>query len=299
MKSEHRHELKTNELAEWISNLPQWAQENLRTIIYISVVAVLVIGSSFWYLHKGAAETARRYLEFTNLVGRLSQNKLQILMSQPRGVDASYMLIDTAGALQTTAESARNDQMAAMALIKRAEALRTGLHYRQITMNQSEVQTAINGAKAAYVKALEKASTNPTVKAMAEFGLGLCEEELGNFDQARQIYRNIVANSDYEGTTTVAKAKLRLETMADYQQRVVFRAAPKPQLPPSEFYEPPIPLRPLDVDLLPKAPNEVVMVRDVNLNNEPNLAPESLKVDIQPSSPNDVPGVADTNVPGE
>jgi len=41
------------------------------------------------------------------------------------------------------------------------------------------------------------------------------------------------------------------------------------------------------------------VVRDVNLNNEPNLAPESLKINIQPSPPNDVLGVADTNVPGE
>ncbi|MBA7624503.1 hypothetical protein ES703_31912 [subsurface metagenome] len=46
MKSKHRHDLKTNELAEWIGNLPQWARENHRTIIYVSVVAVLVIGSA-------------------------------------------------------------------------------------------------------------------------------------------------------------------------------------------------------------------------------------------------------------
>jgi len=303
MKSEHRHELKTNELAEWIANLPQWTRENLRTIIYVSVVVVLVIGSSFWYWRKRNVETVQRHLEFTSLIGRLSQDKLQILMAQPRGTDASYMLIETAGALQTTAEGTKDDRMAALALIKRAEALRAGLHYRQITVSQSDVQMAINGAKASYIRAIEKASSNPSLKAMAEFGLGLCAEELGNFDAARQIYRDIAANSDFEGTTTVAKAKQRLETMADYQQRIVFRAPPKPQpkpqLTPSELYEPPIPLRPVDVDLLPKAPNEVIVVRDVNLNNEPNLAPESLKINIQPSPPNDVLGVADTNVPGE
>ena len=299
MKSEHRHELKTNELAEWIANLPQWTRENLRTIIYVSVVAVLVIGSSLWYWRKRTVETVQRHLEFTSLIDRLSQNKLQILMAQPRGTDASYMLIQTAGALQATAEGTKDDQMAAMALIKRAEALRAGLYYRQITVSQSEVQTVISGAKAAYFKALEKASSNPSLKSMAEFGLGLCEEELGNFDGARQIYRDIAANSGFEGTTTVARAKQRLATMADYQQRIIFMASPKPQLPPSEFFDPPIPLRPIEVDPLPKAPNEVVVVRDVNLNHEPNLVPESLKINIQPSPPNDVLGVADTNVPVE
>ena len=59
MKSEHRHELKTNELAEWIAHLPQWTRENLRTIIYVSVVAVLVIGSSFWYWRKRNVETVQ------------------------------------------------------------------------------------------------------------------------------------------------------------------------------------------------------------------------------------------------
>ena len=299
MKSEHRHELKTNELAEWIAHLPQWTRENLRTIIYVSVVAVLVIGSSFWYWRKRNVETVQRHLEFTGLIDKLSQNKLQILMAQPRGVDASYMLIETAGALQTTAEGARDDSMAALALIKRAEALRAGLHYRQITVSQSEVQTVISGAKDAYVRALEKASANPSLKAMAEFGLGLCEEELGNFNGARRIYRDIVANSDFEGTTTVAKAKQRLETMADYQQKIVFRASPKPQLPPSELFDTPVPLRPPEIDPLPKAPNGVLMLPDVKMGPEPNGIPESLKIKVKPSPPNDVLGAADINVPGE
>lgn len=298
MKSQHRHELKTNELAEWIANLPKWTRENIRTIIYVCVVAGLVIGSFLWFRHKRNVERVQRHLEFTGLVSRLSQNKLQILMAQPQGTDVSYMLIDTAGALQTISDGAKNNRMAAMALIKRAEALRAGLLYRQVSVGQSELQAAIDGAKAAYTAALEKASNYPPLQAMAKFGLGLCEEELGNFDQARQIYRNIVENSEYEGATTIAKARQRLETMADYQQRVVFKEAPQPQLP-SEFFEPPIPLRPLDIDLLPKAPNEVVVVPDVNISPESKPAPQPVKVNIQPSLPNDMLGDKDINVPGE
>ena len=41
MKSERRHELQTNELADWISNFPQWFQDNLATVI---VGAVVVVG---------------------------------------------------------------------------------------------------------------------------------------------------------------------------------------------------------------------------------------------------------------
>ena len=48
MKSEHRHELKTNELAEWLNNFPQWAKQNYRTIIYVTVVVVAIIAAYFW-----------------------------------------------------------------------------------------------------------------------------------------------------------------------------------------------------------------------------------------------------------
>ena len=43
MKSDHRHELKTNELAEWLGNLPEWTKENLVTIIAVVVVVVVVV----------------------------------------------------------------------------------------------------------------------------------------------------------------------------------------------------------------------------------------------------------------
>ena len=48
MKAEHRHELKTNDLALWLGNLPNWANQNLRTIIYVLVVVVLVLASSIY-----------------------------------------------------------------------------------------------------------------------------------------------------------------------------------------------------------------------------------------------------------
>ena len=49
MKSEHRHELKTNELAQWIADFPQWAKKNMRTIIYVVVVVVVVLAYYGWY----------------------------------------------------------------------------------------------------------------------------------------------------------------------------------------------------------------------------------------------------------
>ena len=118
--------------------------------------------------------------------------------------------------------------MAALALIKQAEALRTELHYRPGSISVQDLTNQINQAKAAYAEAVQKSSANASLKATAEFGLGLCEEELSNFQGAQQIYQGIVAKADYEGTVAKAAARQRLETMDDYRQKVVFKPAPKP-----------------------------------------------------------------------
>ncbi len=41
MKAEHRHELKTNELADWLGNLPQWSKDNIVSIIAVAIAIVL------------------------------------------------------------------------------------------------------------------------------------------------------------------------------------------------------------------------------------------------------------------
>lgn len=228
MKPEHRHQLKTNELAEWIVNLPQWAKENAKTIIYISALAAVVAGVYFWKIYEKRIVSAREQSELTNLISGISEGKVQILQARAQGVDTSYTLIQAADNLQNIAQNAKEEQMAALALIKRAEALRTELHYRFGSIGRGDLTAQINRAKDSYTKAIEKSSTNPSLMATAKLGLGLCEEELGNFEQARGIYSEIIANADLEGTVAAAQAEQRLQTMADYQQKVVLRPSPKP-----------------------------------------------------------------------
>jgi tetratricopeptide (TPR) repeat protein len=227
MKSEHRRQLKTNELADWIVNFPQWARENSTTIIYISVLTIVVAGVYFWKIYEKRMVSDREQIELTNSIAGISQSTYQILQAQGQGIDASYILIQAADNLQNIAQNTKDEQVAAMALIKRADALRMELHYRLGNISNSDFTAQINWAKDSYTKAIEKSSTNPSLMAAAKLGLGLCEEELGNFEQARQIYKEITENADFEGTVAATEAQQRLDTMADYQQKVVFRPSPK------------------------------------------------------------------------
>ena len=247
MRAEHRHELKTNELAEWLSNLPQWTKENLTIIIII--LAVVVAASAFYvrYRYRKSA-VAQEQLEFTNLLNQLSASKMQVLNAQAQGRDLSFILLQPANSLGTFAQNAKSYQMAALALIKQAEALRTELHYRPGTVSEQDLIAQINQAKAAYTEAVQtrlQGTSNPSLTAAAEFGLGLCEEELGNFEKAQQIYQIIAENPDFEGTVAVTQAKHRLETMADYKQKVIFKPAPAPVA----ASKPTIPIKPVDVNL--------------------------------------------------
>ncbi len=241
MKSKHRHELKTNELAEWIANFPQWAQENARMIIFVAVVAVLVIGLACFYWYQKNVVSVRKQLELTRLLKQLSQSKWQIIQAQAQGIDASYILLQPANNLKIFAQNTKNNQMAALALIKQAEALRTELHYRFGTVAKRDFTAQINRAKGSYTEAIEKYSPSPSLTAAAKFGLGLCEEDLGNFDQAKHMYRDIAENPDIEGTAAAAQAKRRLDTIADYQKKIVFKEAPKPT--PVELTQPQIKLK--------------------------------------------------------
>jgi hypothetical protein len=244
MKSEHRHELKTNELAEWLGNLPQWTKDNLTTILV--VVAVVVAGATFliWRSYNKNVVQVRGHLEFSNLLDQLSASKLQVLNAQGQGQDLSFILLQPANSLGNFAQNTSNNRMAALALIKQAEALRTELHYRPGSITEQDLTNQINQAKVAYTGAVEKSSANASLKAMAEFGLGLCEEELSNFQEARQIYQAIVANAGYEGTVANAAARHRLETMDDYRQKVVFKPAPEP----AAATQPTIQMNPFDTN---------------------------------------------------
>ncbi len=228
MKPEHRHELKTNELAEWLNNLPQWARKNLTTIIYVSVVAVVVIVYSLWYYYQKNTASVKKQIELTRLIRQLPYNKRQILQARSQGVDISYTLIQIADDLQATAKNIKDPLGVASALIKRADTLRMELHYRPGTVSKADAAAQINRAKAAYTEAIEKAASSPSLSATAKFGLGLCEEEIGNIAEAQQIYHNIITNPRFECTTAAAQAKIRLNSMTQYQQKVVFKAPPPP-----------------------------------------------------------------------
>jgi len=249
MRADHRHELKTNELADWLMHFPDWLRENRNSLLGTLAIIVIAGAVYFWIYYQKNIASARTQTQLTNLVTQLPRQKAEIARAMGKG-DQSYLLIDLARDLKDFAGSTGNPQMSALALIKRAETIRTELHYRSGEISRDELTKQIGEAQASYEQALKKAEGVPALAATAQFGLGLCEEELGNLDKAKGIYRAISENAAYDGTSAKAAAAFRLKTADDYKAAVVFRPAPAPQ-PPTQASAPTVTIRSGDANAAP------------------------------------------------
>lgn len=282
MKSDHRHELKTNELAEWLANLPDWTKENLRTIIIVVALIVVIIAFYGWRTYNKDVLQVREQIEFTNLLNQLPNSKMQIVQYQGQGAYRSSILLQPASGLEIFAQTTNKKPMAALALIKQAEALRAEIHYG--SADNQYLTEQINKAKASYTEAMEISQSliNPTLESTAKFGLGLCEEELGNFEKAKEIYNEIAGNPDFEGTISVAQARDRLDVMGDYTKALTFKPAPETeeQELPFEITQGPIQILDMNDANLPVGINII--------ETEPNGTSETIEINPEITTPNNV-----------
>lgn len=223
MDSEHRHELKTNELADWIVHAPEYVRKNYITILGILLVIAGLLSWPILKKNRLGVDT-KQAVETTQLIEKVSQRKALIVQGSQQGGS----LIGFASSLEIAASDAKTDLAEALILIKRAEALRAELHYKAEEIEEVILLSEIERARVSYEKAVKKAKGNANLEAMATFGLGLCAEEIGDYTKASGIYESIVSNAGFEGTIFPAKAKARIETMADNRESFVFVNAPEP-----------------------------------------------------------------------
>jgi hypothetical protein len=231
MDAKHRHELKTNELADWIGHLPGFLSENIRTIIGI----VLIIAASVVFVYARRTRSSTNFAEkaqATAQIINLDMGKMSAIASLQAEKESPDTILISASQLEIAADNSKTPQVKALLLIKRGEALRSDLHYRAEEVDADIVQDRIKKARESYEKALTLAEGNSTITAMANLGLGLCAEETGDYTRARQIYESIVADEKCAGTVFPAQAQNRLDTMADNMMEFVFvKAPPKPEPP--------------------------------------------------------------------
>jgi len=227
MDSQHRHELKTNELAEGLSHLPQLLKDNASTIIGVLLIGAALITWPMFTKMTGQKDRAEQ-TTITQSIQMLDRDVYAVLQApadDPQAqTEALNTLLVNADELLGSVSDIDNPNLAAMAQIKAAQAIRTELHLRK-EVDADMLERQVQKAEDAYQKAFEIAET-ATIKAMAQFGLALCSEELGQTDQAAEVYQQIVDDESYKATVLPTQAQNRLDTLADNSEVFNFAAVP-------------------------------------------------------------------------
>ncbi|MCE5187229.1 MAG: hypothetical protein LLF76_13995 [Planctomycetaceae bacterium] len=228
MDAEHRHELKTNELAAWIGDLPDTIKKNLNFIIGLILI---VIGLLTWPMLSRMAKT-RDIAEQTTItenIQMLEQDAVNAVIKNEKDAQARQQALDlllvNADALLAKADKLDSPNLAALAQIKAAQTIRTELQLRKQEVPAETIEAQIKKAQDAYQKAFSQAK-DPEIKGMAQLGLGLCSEELGQTDQASQVYQDILKNESYAATVVPAQAQDRLDVLKEKIEKVYFAPAP-------------------------------------------------------------------------
>jgi tetratricopeptide (TPR) repeat protein len=166
--------------------------------------------------------------EITQSIQMMDQDVYAVLQAPADDMLAKSEALDAllvnADALVEKVSGIDNRNLAALAQIKAAQAIRTELHLRQ-EVDADMLERQIQKAQNAYQEALSSANT-PTLTAMAKFGLALCSEELGQTDQAAELYQQIAGDENYKATVFPTQAQRRLDTLSDNTEVFNFAAVP-------------------------------------------------------------------------
>ena len=61
MKTERRHELQTNELADWLGTTIQFIEANFRTVLGVIVALAVVVGAGFYLKSESATRRGQAW----------------------------------------------------------------------------------------------------------------------------------------------------------------------------------------------------------------------------------------------
>ena len=230
MKSERRHELKTNTLASGIGNLPMFWRLHGNKVL-LGVVAVMAVIVFFRFQMKAAAEKQEQATEaYTAAIGGIRN-----LQSLPQSGDPK-MIADNRAKLQEEVDraisqvldDADSDAMRADALIARGDMFWTLAHMPGATSagtqpsGKSDLQRtdALEKAKKAYEAASKMGGARPLAIATAWLGLAAIAEEQKQWDVAKGAYDSLINNSAAPQPFK-DEAKIRLDDLSKIQKPIL------------------------------------------------------------------------------
>ena len=217
MKTERRHELQTNELADWLSGSIENAKPYSRAIVGILLAVVVIIGTSWFISSRSAEKRAAGWNDFFE--GYLAGNSTDLRETaeahpeSPAGLWARLLLAD--------------------------EELDQGI--RLLFSERGSARDQLEKAIADYA-AVSDAADDPLLQQRAVFGTAKAQEALGDLNKARQAYQMLVNQWPDSPFAMLAQARLtdleRQSTKDFYQWFAEWKPPVVKEQPPPAPKEP-------------------------------------------------------------
>ncbi|MCK5271431.1 MAG: hypothetical protein KAJ52_02595 [Sedimentisphaerales bacterium] len=234
MKSEERHKLKSNELADSLKELSEFFNRHSSKLL-AGVIAILVLAAAVLWTQKN--EAASQYERISLLQNLIAQsNQLQYRAAQQARVQPEektteeflYNVEPQAGLLAELAQMETGSPVGITALLQQAQNLRSQLLYSDKAMSEQEQLDLNRRTEIIYQRVISECPKQAVVAATARFGLALLAEDRGQWDQAKQIYETITDDKEGQlaGTTLPFHAQKRLNLLDGINQPIVFPEAP-------------------------------------------------------------------------
>ena len=250
MKAQERHKLKTNELAQTLSHLPEYLKKyGNHLLIGLAVLVVLIVAGFWWHNARLDAQRqrvillgdllARRNVEQNNAAyqAQLGQAGQQPDLANIQPYDGQAL----ADSFAQLAAQAPNTGFATTALLAQAESLRSQLYFPASDLDSQQLADIRDRAQTLYQQIISLYPQDYRAVGQAQLGLGLLAEGQADWEKARQIYDAIIADADGKlaGTPYPMATRQRLSKFKELQRTVLFaEAIPQPALQPLPAEQP-------------------------------------------------------------
>lgn len=209
MKTERRHELQTNELADWIGHQFEHVKPHGKTILAASILGTAVVCVAFILLKD--RETAREsaWIEF----------------------NVAYGARDSA-ALAEVANRHPGTQVALLARQAQAD-LDLGRGISSLYSNRDDALFALSDARRAYTEVIAGSMSFPEIQRHALFGMAQAQEASSNLDEAKNYYEQVATR--YPDSSMGREAEARLDALKNPETAKWYawfsKQKPKPSSP--------------------------------------------------------------------
>ncbi|MEX2212746.1 MAG: hypothetical protein WD768_01375 [Phycisphaeraceae bacterium] len=205
MDSEHRHELKESDLANFLASARKWWGRHQTKVLLLAIVLAAAILALRWSKQSSYASHERSWFELNTEVTAASLSKIADTASDPT--------------IRTLAALRAGDELLAKA-IRPSSTPETGA-------TPEERSKALADAEALF-KGVAKSGPAKDYVLNAQFRLATIAEQRGQWDAARQLYQTIQKDSGSGYERWAARAAGLEKSIDRIQTPPVFGPEPKP-----------------------------------------------------------------------